>query len=163
MPHKVPEAAIGELLIRRQLTLVTAESCTGGLVAHLITNVPGSSEYFLGGVVAYSNELKQTLLGVEPETLEQYGAVSRETALAMARGARVRLGADIAVSATGIAGPGGGSAEKPIGLTWIAISTPHIEAAHCFMWAGNRQENKLRSAEAALKLVHDHLSGHNIQ
>ena len=124
---------IGSLLANHELKIVTAESCTGGLIASLITDVPGSSKFFLGGVVAYSNQFKIDLLGVPIATLEIYGAVSEETVLAMARGARVRFGADIAVSVTGAAGPGGGTSEKPVGLTWIGLSTTGQETARRFL------------------------------
>jgi nicotinamide-nucleotide amidase len=108
------EVMIGQLLQKHRLTLATAESCTGGLIGHRLTDVPGSSDYFLGGIIAYSNEIKERLLGVQLETLQAHGAVSAETAIEMARASRV-LGADVAVSVTGIAGPGGGTADKPSG------------------------------------------------
>jgi len=157
MPHESTEQTIGQLLYEKGLMLTTAESCTGGLVASLITDVPGSSAYFLGGVVTYSNKLKRDLLGVAEATLEQYGAVSQETTLAMARGARERFDADIAVSVTGIAGPGGGTPEKPVGLTWIGFSAHDQEAAFRFMWNQGREQNKLLSAQAALKLIEEYL------
>jgi PncC family amidohydrolase len=153
------EAQIGALLREPGLKIATAESCTGGLVAHRITNMPGSSDYFLGGVVAYANEAKVAQLGVSWETLKSNGAVSRETALEMARGAREALGAEIAVSVTGIAGPGGGMPEKPVGSTWIGLSTPDGEWARHFVWTGDRLTNKELSAEAALRLLLDYLRG----
>jgi PncC family amidohydrolase len=153
------EAQIGTLLRERGLKITTAESCTGGLIAHRITNVPGSSDYFVGGVVAYAYEAKVAQLGVSWDTLQAYGAVSRETVLEMARGAREALGAEIAVSVTGIAGPGGGMPNKPIGTTWIGLSTPEGEFARHFVWGGDRLENKELSAEAALQLVLDYLRG----
>jgi PncC family amidohydrolase len=110
------EEEIGRLLVRLGLTLVTAESCTGGLVAHRITNVSGSSTYYLGGFVTYANEMKQQFLDVQLPTLREHGAVSEETAREMARGARRRVGADVAVSVTGIAGPTGDTPGKPVGL-----------------------------------------------
>ena len=115
------EYAVVDLLREKGITLATAESCTGGLVSRKITNVPGSSECFLGGAVTYTNELKSELLGVGVEVLEKYGAVSRQCAEQMARGAAEYLGADIGVSVTGIAGPGGGSEEKPVGTVYIAV------------------------------------------
>ena len=157
MPHTATPEVIGSLLVNHGLTIVTAESCTGGLIAHLITNVPGSSGYFLGGVVPYSNALKRDLLGVPDATLERYGAVSEETALAMAQGARERFGSDIAVSVTGIAGPGGGSAAKPVGLTWIGLAKADNAFARKFVWGGDRAENKQLSATAALDLIAAHL------
>lgn len=147
------EAEIGALLKAQGRTLATAESCTGGLLGHRITNVPGSSTYYLGGVIAYANEAKEALLGVRRETLLAHGAVSAETALEMARGARQRLGADMAVAVTGIAGPSGGSADKPVGLVYIALSAPDGERWERHVWPGNRLENKERSAEAALRLL----------
>jgi PncC family amidohydrolase len=151
------EEAIGALLTQQCLTLSTAESCTGGLLSHRITNVPGSSDYFLGGFVTYSNEAKETFLGVSHETLLSYGAVSEETAREMARGARQRMGADIAVSITGIAGPSGGTPEKPVGLVYIALSAPDAERCQRQVWHGDRTANKEQSAEAALKLIVSYL------
>ena len=113
-----------ELCRERGLTLATAESCTGGLVAARLTSVPGSSDVFLGGVVAYANEVKEAELDVPAEVLAEHGAVSAETAAAMARGARERLGADVAVAVTGIAGPGGGTPEKPVGLVYLHAAGP---------------------------------------
>ena len=151
------ETVIGERLAEHKLTLVTAESCTGGLIAHRITNVSGSSAYFLGGIVSYSNEAKAQLLGVQRNTIETHGAVSEETALEMARGARRVFGADMAVSVTGIAGPGGGTPEKPVGLVWIALSTDIAERAQQFIWNKDREGNKVESAEAALQMVWEYL------
>lgn len=116
------EEEIGKLLIANNLSLSTAESCTGGGVAALITSVPGSSEYFKGGIVAYDNEVKKNLLGVSPETLSAHGAVSRETVVEMAKGAMNRLKTDCAIATSGIAGPGGGTLEKPVGTVWIAVA-----------------------------------------
>src|SRR5687767_13828566 len=110
------------IFIDKKLTLTTAESCTGGLLAGAITEVSGSSGYMMGGTIAYSNPAKVTLLSVNPTALEQYGAVSEEVARQMARGARKRLGTDVAVSITGVAGPDGGTPDKPVGLTWIGLS-----------------------------------------
>ena len=151
------EILLGQLLRERGLKLTTAESCTGGLVADKITDVPGSSEYFLGGFVSYAYEAKVASLGVSWDTLKAHGAVSRETVLEMARGARKALGADIAVSVSGIAGPGGGMPEKPVGTTWIGLVTPEGESAQVFYWKGNRRENKEQSADAALKMVIEYL------
>jgi PncC family amidohydrolase len=151
------ETQIGEVLTKRNMTLSTAESCTGGLIGHRLTNVPGSSIYFIGGIVAYAYDAKEHLLGVHHNTLYDYGAVSKETAIEMARGARRVFGTDIAISVTGIAGPGGGLPNKPVGTTWIAISTRTGENAHLFTWDKDREENKALSAEAALKIVWDYL------
>ena len=151
------EVIIGQLLRARGLKLATAESCTGGLIADRITDVPGSSEYFLGGFVSYAYEAKVACLGVSWDTLQKHGAVSRETVLEMARGARKALGADIAISVSGIAGPGGGLPEKPVGTTWIGLVTPESESAEVFYWKGDRRKNKEESAQQALKMVIEYL------
>lgn len=147
------EEKIGALLTARELTLATAESCTGGLLAHRITNVSGSSAYFVGGFVAYAYEAKESLLGVRHETLVAHGAVSEATAREMARGARQRLGTDLAVSITGIAGPTGDLPGKPVGLTYIALSAEDAELCERHIWQGERLANKEQSAEAALQLI----------
>jgi PncC family amidohydrolase len=151
------EEKIGQWLVARRMTLAVAESCTGGLVGHRLTNVPGSSEYFLGGIIAYSNDAKQRLLGVSPDTLARFGAVSQETVREMAQGARRALEAHLAVAVTGIAGPGGGTPGKPVGLTWIALSAPDLTRAVSFHWPGDRQANKEASAQAALELLQSYL------
>jgi PncC family amidohydrolase len=150
---------VGSRLRRRGLTLALAESCTGGLAGDCITDVPGSSDYFLGGIVSYSNSAKQALLGVRTETLQAFGAVSAECAAEMAQGARRALGADVAVSVTGIAGPGGGSADKPTGLTFMHLSAPDAELGRSVVWAGSRRANKESSALAILHLLADYLAG----
>ncbi len=151
------EVIIGQLLTAQQLTLAVAESCTGGLIGHRLTNVPGSSLYFLGGVVAYAYDAKEHLLGVSHNTLYEFGAVSEQTARAMARGVRRAVGADVGVSVTGIAGPGGGMPGKPVGLTWIALSAREVERAEHYVWDGDRITNKEKSAEASLALVKEYL------
>ena len=151
------EEQIGILLRTRGLKLATAESCTGGLVADHITDVPGSSDYFVGGVVAYAYEAKVALLHVSWDTLRLHGAVSRETVIEMARGVRTNLGADIGVSVSGIAGPGGGLPEKPVGTTWIGLSARDGDWARKFTWDGDRRFNKETSSQAALKFVMDYL------
>jgi len=153
------EFQIGDLLRARGLRLATAESCTGGLVADRITDIPGASDYFAGGVVAYANAVKTQHLGVAPGTLERHGAVSRETVLEMARGARRLLSADIAVSVSGIAGPGGGLPGKPVGTTWTGLAAGDGEWARLFCWDGDRVQNKRDSAEAVLLLLLDYLQG----
>jgi PncC family amidohydrolase len=135
------EEEIGALLVDQGLTLVTAESCTGGLLAHRITNVPGSSAYYLGGYVAYSYEAKEVLLGVRHGTLLAYGAVSEETALEMARGVCKGLGGDLGIAITGIAGPAGGMPEKPVGLVHLALTTPEGERSQRHVWQGERLAN----------------------
>ncbi|HEU0295999.1 MAG TPA: CinA family protein [Anaerolineales bacterium] len=155
----MPEFLIGNILRGRGLKLVAAESCTGGLVGSRITDVSGSSEYFLGSIVAYAYEVKVSLLGVSWDTLNSYGAVSHETVLEMAHGARERLKGDIAISISGIAGPGGGTPEKPVGTTCVGLVTPDREWAKTFHFSGNREENKSASATAALQMLLDYLDG----
>jgi PncC family amidohydrolase len=150
---------VGRLLLERGLTLAVAESCTGGLVGSLITDVAGSSSYFLGGVIAYAYAAKEQVLDVQHATLMAQGAVSPAVAAEMAQGARRLFAADIAVAVTGIAGPGGGSAEKPVGLVYIHLSAADAELAECHVWDADRIGNKQRSAEAALALVARYLSG----
>lgn len=157
--EKSVEFQIGEILRARGLKLTTAESCTGGLIADRITDVPGSSDYFLGGVVAYAYEAKVGVLGVSWDTLRAYGAVSRETVLEMARGASRLLEADLAVSVSGIAGPGGGLPDKPVGTTWIGLVTPDGEWARKFIWEGDRRVNKVLSVDAALEFIMEYLNG----
>ncbi len=151
------EERLGEMLTVRGMTLAVAESCTGGLLASRITDVPGSSAYFRGGVIAYQNEVKERLLAGPASILSRYGAGSAETAKAMAPAGKDLLASDIAVAITGIAGPGGGSEEKPVGLVYIAVAT--AEGIHCqrFVWDGDRLANKEQSADAAFKLVLDRL------
>jgi nicotinamide-nucleotide amidase len=141
------------LLREHSLTAATAESCTGGLVAARLTDVPGASDVFVGGIVAYSDEIKASRLDVPRDVLARYGAVSAETAAAMAHGARRRLGADVAVSVTGIAGPGGGTVEKPVGLVFLHAAGPTGERHLRFDFPGDRETIRLRSAVAALHLV----------
>jgi PncC family amidohydrolase len=159
------EEQIGPILRKKGLVVATAESCTGGLIGHRITNIPGSSDYYLGSVTAYANEAKERLLGVRHENLASYGAVSRETALEMASGIRRALSGDfplnrvIGISTTGIAGPGGEMPGKPVGLVWIGMSAAEGEWAWRFYWKGDRVENKELSASAALQLLLDYLQG----
>ena len=147
------EDAVGRLLIERGLTLATAESCTGGLLGNRITNVAGSSEYYLGGIVSYSDAAKMNLLGVSQETLKEFGAVSEETAQEMALGARRVLQSDVGVSITGIAGPTGGTEDKPVGLVYIAVDVAGDVAVRKFVFSEDRRYNKELSAQAALNLV----------
>lgn len=147
-------ARVVAALTQRGLTLALAESCTGGLIGSLVTDAPGSSACFLGAIVPYSNASKEALLGVPKQTMVQHGSVSAETALAMALGVRERFGADIGVGVTGITGPGGGTAEKPVGLVHIAAVGPDGAVLQKrFVWDGGRIENKRHSAMAALELV----------
>lgn len=153
------EEILREYMHERGLTLATAESCTGGLVSDRITNVSGSSEYFPGGVVAYSYEAKANLLGVSWDTLNTHGAVSAETVLEMARGVRKLFNVDIGISVSGIAGPTGGTPEKPVGTTWFGLSADDGEWVRHFVWGGDRAQNKHRSSEAALQFIVDYLDG----
>lgn len=153
------ELRIGNIFNEKRLNLALAESCTGGLIANRITDVAGSSAYFLGGVVAYSYEAKAALLGVSWDTLNTHGAVSRETVIEMALGARRIFNADIAVSVSGIAGPGGGTEEKPVGTTWVGLAAKDGEWARHFVWDGDRIKNKQLSSEAALQFLLDYLEG----
>jgi nicotinamide-nucleotide amidase len=144
------EETVGQMLRARQLTLAVAESCSGGLICHRLTNVPGSSDYFLGGLVTYSNQAKIDLLQVPEATLQTHGAVSAATAQAMALGAAARFQADLAVAVTGIAGPTGGSPEKPVGTVYIGLASPQgVKSRHCLFY-GSREEIKILTAQTAL-------------
>jgi len=147
------EEELGEKLRERKLTIAVAESCTGGLLGSKITDVPGSSEYFLGGVIAYQNEVKESLLRVPHEVIAAHGAVSAQTVEAMASGCRELFKCDIAVSITGIAGPGGGSAEKPVGLVYVGLATASGVVSHRFQWDGSRIQNKESSIRAAMEMI----------
>jgi PncC family amidohydrolase len=153
----LPENLVGNILHERRLKLAAAESCTGGLIGSRITDISGSSEYFLGSIVAYAYEAKVKLLDVSWNTLNKYGAVSRETVLEMARGVQQRIGGDIAISVSGIAGPGGGTPEKPVGTTWIGLVAKDGEWAKEFHFSGNREQNKSSAADAALQMLLDYL------
>ncbi len=151
------EVIVGRLLKQRGMTLAVAESCTGGLVGHRITNVPGSSAYYEGSITAYSYDVKELLLHVRHDTLYHYGAVSEQTAREMAEGVRRAFHADIGLAVTGIAGPGGGTPEKPVGLVYIALIAPDGGWVERYVWDGSRWENKELSAEAALGLLRRYL------
>jgi nicotinamide-nucleotide amidase len=153
------EEVVGGLLREHGKTLAVAESCTGGLVGERITAVPGSSDYFLGGVVAYADRMKAALLGVPESLLLKHGAVSEPVALAMAEGARQRFGADLAVSTTGIAGPGGGSAAKPVGTVWVGFSGGDENAAQMFEIPLDRARHRMVTAQVALDWVRRFLLG----
>lgn len=144
---------VADVFTKQKLTLSTAESCTGGNIAHQITKIPGSSNYFKGGVVAYHNEIKINLLDVDPLQLEQYGAVSKGVVEQMAMGARARLGSDYAVATSGIAGPDGGSEVKPVGTIWIAVAGPKGVVSECFTFGSLRERNITRSTEMALVML----------
>ena len=153
------EEKLVKTLTARSLSLCTAESCTGGLIAGRITSVPGASASFEGGVVTYSNRAKTALLGVPAEVIERHGAVSGEVARAMAEGARERLGTDIAVAVTGIAGPAGGSPEKPVGTVFISLAARGTTSVRGFLFEGTRRVIRRRSGDEALLFVLDHLEG----
>jgi len=155
---EVIEDLVGALLRQRGLTIALAESCTGGLISARLTDLPGSSVYFKGGVVAYSNELKQSFLGVPPEVLEKHSAVSRETALAMAGGIRNRASSDIGLSVTGIAGPDGGAPDKPLGLVYIGLSAASGDLCGRYVFPGNRAGVRRGTVNAALNTVRRFLS-----
>jgi PncC family amidohydrolase len=139
--------------VMKQKTLAAAESCTGGLLSERLTRVPGSSDYFLGGAVCYSNELKTKFAGVPPALLEQYGAVSKPAAQAMAEGIRKRTNASIGVGITGIAGPGGGSLEKPVGMVFIAVADERGTEIREFRFPGGRERVRLLSSQFALEML----------
>ena len=153
-----PAAEIIDILRDRKLTMGTVESATGGLIAHLITNIPGSSDVFLGSIVSYSNEIKMNLAGVKKATLEKYGAVSSQVAAEMAAGGRKALGVDICVADTGIAGPGGATPGKPVGLFYLGLSTKDGTKTQKHLFTGSREENKQQAAQTALLLVLKHLN-----
>ena len=151
------EDVVAELLKNKKMTISIAESCTGGLVSHKLTNIPGSSAYLLMGVVVYSNQAKMSMLGVNENTLKTRGAVSKETALEMARNVRQKAGSDIGISTTGIAGPSGGTPEKPVGLVYTAISTEDFEECEEHFFGEDRLVNKERSCSAVLDMVRRYL------
>jgi len=158
-----PEMEIAELIKEYQaktgklLTIATAESATGGRIADKLTNVPGSSDYFKGSVVSYSNEVKINVLGVKRETIESYGAVSSETAIEMAEGGKKLLGVDICASITGIAGPSGATPGKPVGLFYIGLAAEGEKLSQKYVFQGNREENKRDAAETMLNMVKQYL------
>jgi len=149
---------VGHSLGAHKMSLSVAESCTGGLVKHRITNVSGSSDYFLGGVVVYHNDVKQKLLGVPDQVLRDFGAVSKETATHMAQGVRKLFSSDIGVGVTGIAGPTGGTPSKPVGLVYLALSTPESTEFEEHRFTGERIVIKEQSAQACLDMMRRHLT-----
>lgn len=146
---------IAKLLLENKLTLSTAESCTGGRIAGLITSVPGSSAYFKGGIVAYSNEVKISVLGVLPADLEKHGAVSESVVLQMAVGAQQTLKTECAIATSGIAGPDGGTSEKPVGTVWIAVAYKKITVVRKYNFSGNREENMISASLAGIKMLNE--------
>ena len=153
------EYLIGDLLRQSGQKLAVAESCTGGLISDRITNVPGSSDYFIAGVVSYANQAKVNLLQVRRATLESVGAVSRQTVIEMARGVRQVNSVEIGVSVSGIAGPGGGTGDKPVGTTWIGLSSTDYENAWRYLFQGSRREVKEQAAQMALQVLYNYLVG----
>lgn len=146
------------LCLERGVALATAESCTGGLVAKLITDAAGSSGYFRGGVVSYADDMKMRLLGVPEDELAAHGAVSAQVARSMAVGALSRTGADVAVAVSGVAGPGGGSPAKPVGVTYVAVADAAGVEVRRFAWTGDRSANRYASARAAIELLLERIS-----
>ncbi|HUY28644.1 MAG TPA: nicotinamide-nucleotide amidohydrolase family protein, partial [Candidatus Binataceae bacterium] len=144
------EEVVGRLLTEKKLKLAIAESCTGGLIGHRLTNIPGSSNYLLADLVTYSNDAKASILGVHPATLEKFGAVSEECVREMAAGARKRLGADLAIATSGIAGPDGGTADKPVGTVCIALDSDGVTASRRYQMRGTRDWVKLLTSQVAL-------------
>ena len=152
------ENLVHDLLIARKQTLALAESCTGGLIANRLTNIPGSSAYLMAAVVAYAYEAKVAALGVSWDTFNKHGAVSEETAFEMADGVRKKFSSTIGVSVTGIAGPGGSTPDKPVGLTYIALVAENTRIVEKHIWHGDRLANKQQSADAVLNLLRRYLS-----
>ena len=157
-----PEARLVKALLENGIKIATAESCTGGMIASRITSVAGASGCFDCGVVTYSNEQKQRLLGVKEETLFQFGAVSEETALQMCEGVRLLANADIGISVTGIAGPDGGTADKPVGTVWIGVSCEKVHRAFRFLFSGDRNQVRLQTTIAALEIARRAASGEDV-
>jgi PncC family amidohydrolase len=151
------ETRVGKKLKDLVLTVAVAESVTGGLIGSRLTDVPGSSEYFMGGVVAYSNDAKMKLLGVKRETLVRHGAVSEEAAREMAEGVRRSFGTDIGLAVSGIAGPGGATKDKPVGLMWLAISAKDVSRARSVRLTGDRLQNKAGAADQVLGMLEEYL------
>jgi nicotinamide-nucleotide amidase len=153
------ENTLEKLLIQKSLTISVAESCTGGLIGHIITSVPGSSAYFMGGIISYSNQAKCDLLSVSPETIKLYGAVSGETAIEMAKGVKERFNTDIGLSVTGIAGPDGGNIEKPVGTVYMGLVFDKEPIAIRYLFKGDREQIKQQTAETAIENVRRYLDG----
>ena len=153
------EEVVEQLLLEKKQTLALAESCTGGLISRRITRIAGSSAYYYGGAVTYSNDAKMKFLGVKPTTLAEHGAVSEETAMEMSQGIRSRTGASIGLSVTGVAGPSGGSKEKPVGTVWMSIAQEKRHEARTFHFHGERERIILGASQAALNWLRMALMG----
>jgi PncC family amidohydrolase len=158
IPHNLPASEAAILLLQTGMTVATAESCTGGLLAGALTDVPGSSAYFVGGVVSYDNKVKLDLLNVPSELIEAHGAVSAEVAAVMAESVCALIGADIGISVTGIAGPSGATPGKPVGTTYVALSSEFRTVVQHFHFGLDRSGNRASSVEAALSMLTAHLS-----
>ncbi len=154
--YKLAEEA-GRMLADAGLTLAVAESCTGGMLGEWLTAVPGSSAFFWGGVISYADAVKVSVLGVPAEIIREPGAVSAESALLMAQGALRLIGSDVALAITGVAGPGGGSAQKPVGTTYVALTTPSFQQVEHRIWPGDRETNRTDSARLALTMLRGYL------
>jgi nicotinamide-nucleotide amidase len=155
------EKVIGDLMLKNRMTIASAESCTGGYIAYVLTTIPGSSEYFIGSVVAYQNKVKKEILEVKEETLEKYGAVSEQTVREMAEGVRKKFGTNIGVSSSGIAGPGGGTDEKPVGTVWIALALENETITKKLMLGNDRDINVKRTTIAVFNLIRQSLAKNN--
>jgi PncC family amidohydrolase len=151
--HRTVDAGIGKLLLRKGLTLSVCESCTGGMLASSITGIPGSSRYFIGGIIAYSDDIKRMVVGVRAATLKRFGAVSKEVAQEMARGARYLMASDLCIAITGIAGPGGGTVQKPVGLVYIAVAVKKRVTVRRFFFKGGRHKIRKAAVNEALNLL----------
>ncbi|MDQ3050240.1 MAG: competence/damage-inducible protein A [Bacteroidota bacterium] len=154
-----PESIIGSLLLERKETLAIAESCTGGYLSHLVTSMPGCSSYYIGSTISYANKVKTEFLGVDAGSIETEGAVSEKVARAMASGVRAKLGTTWAISTTGIAGPGGGTEEKPVGTVWIGLAGPHGVTAQMFQFGHNRLRNIQATSLFAFKMLRNQILG----
>ena len=151
---------VAQLMLKKKLTISTAESCTGGMLAGQFTSIPGSSEFYLGSIVSYDNSIKEKLLGVPPDLLEKYGAVSREVGIAMAERSRFLIGSDLGIGITGIAGPGGGTPEKPVGLVYIALAAADLSTCVEYHFTGDRETNRQRIVRSAQYLIWKYLKNH---
>lgn len=153
------ENSLSDLITSKSLTIAIAESCTGGLIGHIITSTPGSSAYFMGGVVSYSDQAKCDILGVAEDTIANHGAVSEQTAKEMARGVRERFKSDLGLSVTGIAGPDGGSPDKPVGTVYMGFADKNRLFSKRYLFTGNRADIKQKTAETALENIKRYLNG----
>lgn len=155
--YELLEDIVGKMLLVKGMTVTLAESCTGGLVMKRLSDIPGSSEYFLGGIVSYSNEIKMNLLGVPNEIIKEFGAVSEQTAKAMAGGIKKLADSSIGIGITGIAGPGGGTFQKPVGLVYIALAAANQVRCQKLNFTGDRNEIRLNAANAALNMIRQYI------